>query len=260
MDLQVLVASMNQEDHSLLRKMNIRSNAIVANQCKKNKVEDFEYDGFKIKYLSFNERGVGLNRNNALMRADNDICLLADDDVVLQSNYIDIILKSFEEYPDADVIIFNLKEKEQKRFIIKKKMNIGYFNYMRFGAARIAFKRDRVTKMGITFNLHFGGGAEYCAGEDTLFLNSCLKKGLKIIALPDLIGELDNKRESTWFTGYNEEFFKDRGALFAALSDRWYWFLCLQFAIRRQNLFSKKIRWIDAYTLMLQGAKEFRKY
>ena len=75
MKVQVLVAAMHQKDHALLEKMNIQSDAIVANQCDFNSVEDFEWNGHKIRYLNFAERGVGLNRNNALMRANGDICL-----------------------------------------------------------------------------------------------------------------------------------------------------------------------------------------
>lgn len=92
---------------------------------------------------------------------------------------------------------------------------------MRFGAARIAFRRKSITKNGITFNLHFGGGTEYSAGEDTLFLHDCLRKGLKIVAVPDSIATLLENRESTWFKGYTDKYFLDRGALFAAISKKW---------------------------------------
>ncbi len=47
MNLQVLVSTMHQEDHSLLEKMNINSYAIIGNQCDQNSIEDFEWDGHK---------------------------------------------------------------------------------------------------------------------------------------------------------------------------------------------------------------------
>ena len=83
MQIQVLVAAMNQkmQDYSLLDKMNIHSDVIVGNQCNYNSIEAFEYNGYRAIYLNFKERGVGLNRNNALMRATGDICLFADDDI-----------------------------------------------------------------------------------------------------------------------------------------------------------------------------------
>lgn len=81
MSVQVLVAAMNQTDKSLIEKMNIQSDAIVGNQCSKNSIENFIYGNHCITYLNFAEKGVGLNRNNALMRATGKYCLFADDDI-----------------------------------------------------------------------------------------------------------------------------------------------------------------------------------
>ena len=83
MTIEVLVATMNQEDDcSLHIDMNIQSDAIIGNQCGRNEIKELEYNGHRIKYLSFAEKGVGLNRNNALMRSTADICVLADDDQI----------------------------------------------------------------------------------------------------------------------------------------------------------------------------------
>jgi glycosyltransferase involved in cell wall biosynthesis len=95
-NIQVLVAAMHQKDHSLLEKMHIKTDAIVANQCEHNSIEDFEWNGNKIRYLNFAERGVGLNRNNALMRATGDICLFADDDMVYVDDYVEKVKSAFE--------------------------------------------------------------------------------------------------------------------------------------------------------------------
>ena len=256
MSIQVLVATMNQTDHSLLENMNIQSDAIIGNQCDKNEIEEFDYNGHTVKYLSFAERGVGLNRNNVLMRATSDICILADDDLKFRDGYTKIVEKYFKENPDCDVIIFNIKG-SKSRYVIKKKFKVSFRNFMRFGAVRITFRRKSVTKHGIYFNLHFGGGTEYSAGEDTLFLHECLKKGLKIIAVPEYIATLLDNRESTWFKGYTNKFFIDRGALFAAISKKWAWLLCLQFCIRHRKRFKKDKSCIEAFKLMLLGIKDF---
>jgi glycosyltransferase involved in cell wall biosynthesis len=259
MTLQVLVATMNQHDYSLLNKMNIQSDAIVGNQCDRNEVEEFNYNEYSIKYLSFNERGVGLNRNNALMRATADICILADDDMVFVDNYAGIVEQAFDENPTADVIIFNLIESAPKRYVNKQKFRVRYRNYMRFGAARIAFRTRSVTRSGISFNLHFGGGAEYSAGEDTLFLHSCLNKKLKIIAVPYYIASLTEERESSWFKGYTQKYFIDKGIFYACLSSKWARLLCLQDAIRHRKVYSKEKKWIGHYKTMCMGVKVFGK-
>jgi len=119
MTIEVLVATMNQEDDcSLPIDMNIQSDAIIGNQCGRNEIKELEYNGHRIKYLSFAEKGVGLNRNNALMRSTADICVLADDDQIFVDGYSEIISNSFRQNPDADVIIFDLISKNQ--FVIKK--------------------------------------------------------------------------------------------------------------------------------------------
>lgn len=256
MSVQVLVATMDQYDHSLVKKMNIQTSAIISNQCERNEIEEFNYKGNEIKFLSFKERGVGLNRNNALMRSDADICIVADDDIVFVDNYFEIINKYFNENPSADVIIFNLIEKPEKRYVIRKEFKVGFHNFMKFGATRIAFRRKSVTKSGITFNLHFGGGAEFSAGEDTLFLHECLKKNLNILAIPEFISKLTDTRDSSWFEGYTDKYFIDRGALFACISKRWAWLLCLQFAIRHRKKFVEDKSFVDIVKLMNSGIKK----
>ena len=253
MKIQVLVAAMHQTDHSLLEKMNIQTDAIIANQCDRNEVEDFEWNGHKIKYLSFAERGVGLNRNNALMRAGGDICLFADDDMVYVDGYADIIERAFEENPRADVIVFNLIEKNSSRKQIQKTCKVGYLNYLRYGTARVAFRLEAVKAQGIYFNQCFGGGTEHSHGEDNLFLNACLKKGLKIYAVPQSIAALTDERPSSWDTGYGEKYLKDQGILYRTISRRWYRLLCLQDAVRRHGKYQMGI--LKAYRTMIKGAR-----
>lgn len=211
--LEVLVATMNQKDHALLEKMNIRSDAIIANQTDFNSVEDFDYFGNKIKYLNFKEKGVGLNRNNAIMRSTADICVLADDDMVFFDNYVELVMEAYQKYPDADVIIFNILQEGVKRRLNTKKVKINFFNYMCYGAARITFKREFASYNGIYFNQNFGGGAKHSSGEDTLFLSELLHKKAKIIAVPVSLAEIIDTRGSSWFNGYNEDFFFDKGIL-----------------------------------------------
>lgn len=253
MKIQVLVATVGQTDYSLLEKMNIQTDAIVANQCDKNQIDDLEWRGHRIRYLNFAERGVGLNRNNALMRADGDICLFADDDMVYVDGYDDIVRRAFEEILQADVIVFNLTEKSSKRKQINKISRVGYLNYLRYGTARVAVRLKSVREQGIYFNQCFGGGTPHSHGEDNLFLNACLKKGLKIYSYPISIAALTDERESSWNVGYNEKYLMDQGILYKTLSRRWYKLLCLQDAIRRRRLY--KTSAIEAYGVMLRGAK-----
>lgn len=253
MSVEVLVAAMNQpkDDFSLLKKLNIQSDVIVGNQCDRNEIRYTAVNGYKAIYLNFKEKGVGLNRNNALMRSQGDYCLFADDDMRYVDEYPILIEEQFEKYPNADVIIFNLIERDRKRYVIKKPFKVHYYNFMRFGAVRIAIKRQSIINNGISFNLTFGGGTEHSNGEDTLFLADCLKNNLNIYAVPIFIAELTEERSSSWFQGYNNKYFKDKGILYYRISRKWYKFLCLQDAIRHQKLYKKK--WLHIYKLMTKN-------
>lgn len=261
MKVQVLVAAMNQKDHSLLEKMNIQTDAIIANQCDYNSVEEFDYKGNKIKYLNFAERGVGLNRNNALLRADGDVIVIADEDVVYVDGYEEIVKKAFNDIPDADAVIFNINvegrggDRRQNQEIKR----IRFHNALNYGAVRTAVKTKSAKRENINFHTCFGGGTKYSCGEDTLFIVDMLKAGLKIYAYPVAISTA-YQLSSTWFNGYNKKYLHDKGALFSALSKKWCFLLCLQDLIRHPRIYKEaKVSFFEALKLMRQGKNNFKK-
>lgn len=256
-NVETLVVTMQQTDHGLLTKMNIQTDAIIGNQCDENRIEKFEYRGYNIRWLSFNERGVGLNRNNTLMRSKADICVLADDDMVYYDDYPQLVQQAFMEYPAADMIIFNIDEPVKNRHINTRAVKVNKFNFGRYGAARLAFKRESIFLNGISFNLMFGGGTKYNAGEDCLFIKACLDKGLTIIAVPYSIAKLTNDRKSTWFIGYDEKYFWDKGVLNYFLNKRFAKILCLYHVLKHKKLYATfGLR--KAYKYMSQGVKSVK--
>lgn len=222
MKLQVLVSTMHQTDHSLLEKMNIQSDAIVINQCDHDCIERFTFRGHDILWMSMKERGVGLSRNNALMRASGDVLLFADDDVVYTDNYEEKIIKSFENNPQLELIVFNLESQNPDRpeAIVEKEYRLHWYNSLKFGAFRIAIRQASIRKANVFFSLLFGGGARYQSGEDTLFIIQCLKKGIRGLASSAVIGTVQQD-ESTWFKGFDETYFFDKGVLMRQCFGPW---------------------------------------
>ena len=255
--LQVLVSTMNQTDKSLIKRMNLRGDALVINQGSDFSREEWIENGNKIEWYNFAERGVGRSRNAAWMRASGDIVLFADDDVQYKDDYIQVIQEEFKRHTDADVILFNVESTNKNRpeYQNVKFHRVHFYNYLRYGTFRIAIKRDSLWKYNIAFSLLFGGGSRYGSGEDSLFLTDCIKKKMKIYASPKKIGYV-NHRESTWFSEYNEKYFYDKGALFAAISKKYVKILCLQYCIRHKNI-CEHLGTYKAYKYMLKGANEF---
>lgn len=257
MKMEVLISTYNKNDVSFTEKMNLQSDVVIGNQIKKNKKISLKKNFGDIKIICSNTRGVAYNRNITLDNSSAEICLLGDDDLVYVNNYPSIIVNRFKENPDVDVIVFNLYEPIKKRFIIRKKFRVNHLNYMRFGAVRIAFKRKSILDNKIRFDVRFGPGGEIPIGEDTIFLRDCLASGLKILAVPDYILSLTEERESTWFKGYTENYFLNKGKLFKRLYPRIWPLICMQDLIRHCKLYGIKNIHKD-YKMMVLGACRFK--
>ena len=106
--LQVLVASMHQNDFSKVETMNLSSDAIIANQADTYAYDEQDYSFGTVKMITTSQRGVGKNRNTSLNLADGDIVLIADDDIRYVDDYSSLILGEFERMPQADAIVFNI--------------------------------------------------------------------------------------------------------------------------------------------------------
>ena len=234
MKLQVLVASMHQNDFSLVDKMNIRTNAIIANQTSQKSFEEKEYEFGIVKMISTKTRGVGLNRNIALLASEADILLFSDDDMYYYDGTLNGVKEAFAQNIRADVIIFstditrdgNIVESRQNK---RKRARV--WNSMKYGTYSIGIRRKSLIRENLKFNELFGGGCPFSCGEDSLFIKSCLDHGLKVYTDPYVLGTCC-KDSSSWFTGYNEKYLYDKGVLYSFLFPRWKQFLAVYYAYR----------------------------
>lgn len=255
MKLQILVSAMNKEMHSLAEKMNLQAESILINQCSENRYEEFEYKGNKMRCYHLAERGVGLSRNNALLRADADLCLFADEDIVYEDGAADKIIAAFAAHPEADMLLFNVKVTPERRtYWISDFHRIHWYNCGRYPAYSFALRTDKMHGHNLTYSLLFGGGAKYANGEDSLFISDCLKAGLKVYAVPVEIGE-EIPRPSTWFSGYDKKFFHDRGVLYHELYGRLAGLMGWRFLLKNRNVMcageaeAKLQKTVSAFTL-----------
>ena len=248
MKLEVLLSVMNLNIKDL-DKMNITTKCTVINQ---SKIEGFKkYKNFNI--YSYKEKGLANSRNRGLEHITEDIAILCDDDVVYNNEYDKIIINEFKNNKKADVIIFNIDSPNRKIKQNKKNKRLHFYNVLRYSSQRIAFRRKSIKK--IYFNNQFGAGAKYTSGEDTLFLVSCMKNKLKIYASTKNIGTVYHEK-SSWFTGYNEKYFYDKGALFTAISIPLRKILILQYLLRHKETLTQ-LNFKEAHKMMKKGSNDF---
>ena len=253
----MLISGMNLDTTHVAENMKLEADAIVINQTDSFGFEEYQYKEHRIKIYCMNEKGVGLSRNNALLRADGDIVLFSDEDIVYNEGYAKAVLDAFEANPDIDMIFFNFDVAEDRQtYHIEKKGRVRQYNCGRYPTYSLALRREVLHKKAITFSLLFGGGAKYSNGEDSLFIKQCIKSCMKALALPITLG-CEVPRPSTWFNGYTDKFFFDRGVLYRALYGKMAKPFALRFLFAHRKVMLTDRKLMDTYKLMTQGMKEF---
>lgn len=259
MKVQVLVAAVDQDPRELVHRMRLDSDALIVNQCERYAYEQWQEAGHTFRVFSMKERGVGLSRNTALMRAEGEICLFSDQDIVYEPDYERKISEEFERHPEADMLLFNIQVEASRRTYL----NTGYkrvhlYNCGRYGAVSFAIRRSALRAFGVTFSLLFGGGAAYSNGEDSLFLQQLIKKGCRVYTSAVVIGT-EQPSDSTWFSGYHEKFFFDRGVLYAFLYGGMAPLMSLRFLLAHRSMLCKELSIREAKHCMKAGCQEGRK-
>lgn len=256
MRFEILLSCMNLRDDDIIGRSNIKSDTLIVNQCDRDDYCEYDRDGRRIQVFSVHDTGLTKSRNYAIRRSTADICLLCDDDEIFADNYEDGIIKAYRDIPDADVIIFDIGNRATRQKGTSKKMS--YFDLMHVASWQISFRRGRLVEEDIYFDERMGAGSGNGAEEEFKFLTDCRKKGLGIYYVPLVIADVAQTK-STWFKGYNEEFFINRGNttryIMGYLPALLY---AMYYSVRKRSLFDKDISWFKALRLMVKGMNENR--
>lgn len=207
MTVEVLISCMHrntvEEVMELVKRTNVTGPCVVVSQCDKEEV----IQKGKTKIVFTKERGLSRSRNMAIKYASHDICLICDDDEILDSNYERIITDAYNKY-NKDIICFYISR--SARQIPPHDFKLNYKSFWRVASVEISFKRETVINEGIYFDSRIGSGVSNCGGEENKFLLNCIQHRLKCLYLTSTIGKLIPGSPSQWFKGYNKTYFKDR--------------------------------------------------
>ena len=257
--IEVLLTIMNckckEEYEKILASNQITGKVLATNQLQGEEVKVNENEK---RLISYNEIGASKNRNRLIENAEGDICVFADNDTVFVDNYESIIEIEYKKHKKADIIIFyaenqnKLREKNKK--IGNKKIN--KINLMRVRTNEITIKKETIEKIrknDIKFDINFGPGSIFQKGEETVFISDLLKAKMKIYSVNKTISSSKNE-SSTWFSGFNEKFLYDQGAIFYRVYKNKYKIMIWQYLIRKYHLYRKNFNVRQAYKVMHKGA------
>ncbi|HFI0255646.1 TPA: glycosyltransferase family 2 protein [Streptococcus suis] len=257
----VLVATLKNECvPDLVKQMNLTAtDTIVVNQWGTERSLTERTSSGRMTVLESNRIGLSASRNDAISLAKTeDICQLADDDMVFVDDYDDIVAEAYQKIPEADIIVFYIEyelSSLSKKKLPAKKLN--YLSAMKVSSCQITFKKSKIEEKELRFDERFGIGAKYTFGEENIFLFDALRSGLSVYSYPVKIARLRH-RESYWDRTPNKTLSRKRGAVYKRMSPVWYWVLILQFAVRKRKLVKPHLSMLEDIKYMFQGAREFQ--
>ncbi|MBQ9514330.1 MAG: glycosyltransferase family 2 protein [Clostridia bacterium] len=203
--VSVILSTMHKTNADVVSESNIKCDTVVVNQCDCEK--ETEVKNGNITFISSPDRGLSKSRNLAIKKSDADILVVSDDDEEFSDGFYEEIKKAYGLLPKADVIIFDVHGRP--RNFGDKPKKLSKLQLLKVCSVRITFKSEKI-KDKIFFDERLGAGTENGAGEENKFLFDCYRKGLKIYHYPYYIAKL-KESESSWFKGYDEKYFYNRG-------------------------------------------------
>lgn len=207
--LQILMSCMHQHDMRLVDASNIRTDVLMVNQCDAQDIIREEREWGSIVRYDVRERGLSRSRNFAMEHSQGEFCLIADDDEWFEEDCREKIVQAFDELPQADIIIFHISNEEKR---MKETVHrVRFPEVLHVISYQIAFRRKSVADAGVKFDVHMGAGTPNGAEEEVKFLMDCMKAGLRIWNVPVVIATIREDSTSTWFEGFDERFFENRG-------------------------------------------------
>lgn len=256
MNIEVLISCMHQEDHSIVYRTNIQSDVVVINQTDKNQYETYYFTNNKgrqcrVKFISTVERGLSKSRNMAIKNATGDICLICDDDEILDDHYVETILETYNKHPNADIAAFTIKDTGKK--YPKDEKRINYISALQLASWQISFRREKLESNNIWFDETLGSGVSKAGGEENMFIYDSLRKHLNIFYFPRNIGRMI-EGNSQWFAGCTNEFFFDRGVMTKKLMGRsWALLYAIYYLLSKHHWYKKDISFLNASKAIFRG-------
>lgn len=203
-----LISSMHEKNFSMMENSLIDADALLINQCDEEAEESIVHENVRWRMIRTRERGLSRSRNLAIKNARGEVCLICDNDERFVEGYVQKISDAYTKCPQADIIIFDIGNHPKRIKKIPHQMK--YFELLRVSSWQISFRTSSLQEKEVSFDERMGAGTGNGAEEEVKFLMDCYRAGLRIWYVPTVIADLV-ENESTWFHGFDEKFFENRG-------------------------------------------------
>lgn len=263
-DIEILVATMNRRSLDFLVPMfpgrhYFEFNILIINQTTEDNTAQSDYPNVRV--INMFDKGLSKSRNLAIDNALGKLCVITDDDVVFKADFCEYITTAFNENNAADLISFRVEKTEgvlYKKYPLQRLTTPKLSNRLNIMSIEMVIDREKVQNANLKFNEHFGLGAQFCMGEEAIFLHDANNLGLGLVMEPQVIAmhsaQDTHSRISVWDKYYVQ------GALFTALLNDKYFLLVLSklaHEIRRNKIKLNQI--LVAIKAVAAGRAAFKK-
>lgn len=206
---EILLSCMFLSDSKeMIKRSHITSDTVIINQCDEENYKEENICNALLRTFSVTDRGLTKSRNLAISKSQADICIICDDDEIFNDGYEKAVSSAYDALPDVDIIIFDMVDRPLKWGNSIKRL--GYIDLMSVSSWQITFRREKLLASGVLFDENMGAGSGNGAEEEFRFLTQCRKAKLRIYHYPFRLASVA-QTQSTWFKGFDEEFFVNRG-------------------------------------------------
>lgn len=163
--------------------------------------------------------GVAANRNILLDHASAPYLKFSDDDVTLTAQDLTDLIKAFDDYPDADILLTRFRSPTRtpsapaSTFVIQDAPR-GYWPT----AIEINIRRSKVA---LRFDTRFGpNSSHYPYGEDDTYIVDAIRSGLTVRYVPVMVGRHEHPSTGERLHPLDRSFLTTKAAVLRRLHPR----------------------------------------
>lgn len=243
MEINYLITTFKKQTNeiaSMIKNNNYSGAILIGNQIQNCQgTTDAFFNDKKCCVSIYNHLSIGVskNRNYLINKASADYVLFMDDDGIFCDNcdsQIKDIINSFQHHFDA--IKFNIVSLNQQRPIkqIVKVKKAKFSDVSSFGVCGLLVKREFLVNNHLYFDENVGPGNYISSGEDVMFLKKLCDKSKRFYLHPYVVASMDQK-ESTWFSGFDEQYMINKGYNYRIMFGLMWFPLCVYSIIKHHK-------------------------
>ncbi|AKA34990.1 hypothetical protein [Flagellimonas lutaonensis] len=205
-------------------------------------------------------KGLSKSRNLAFAQVEKGIGVIADDDVRYLESTEDTIRKAFKDFPSCQIFTFKIVTPEGKDFkryadqtFVHNRKSI-----LKVSSISMAVNVKIIKDVDLSFDERFGLGSIYPTGEENIYLNDALKRGIsaRFIPKPIVVHEPMSSGKTL-----SPKILWAKGAMFRRLYGVKGLAVVVFFLfLKRKELQKKGTNFTEAYRLSIEGFRSLKQY